>query len=388
MARALPRTLRKTLLRLAGKFPVVTVTGPRQSGKTTLCRAAFPRLPYENLEAPDVREHAAADPRGFLARFPAGAILDEVQRVPALLSYLLVHVDGRKGRCRFVLSGSQNFGLLGSVSQSLAGRTALLNLLPFSREELRAGKPAVGDPWATIFTGGYPAIHDRGVDPGDWLSSYAATYLERDVRQVLNVADLGAFQDFLRLAAGRSGQVLNLSALGADAGISHNTARSWLGVLEAGFIIHRLRPVHRNLKKRLTKNPKLHFVDSGLLCYLLGIRSPAELAQHPLRGAVFESWVVSEILKHRVHRGLPPDLHFYRDHKGVEVDLVLDTGRRLLGVEMKSGRTVASDAFAALLSFRSLAEADLALVHGGDQKYDRDGVSVVPWSEVDRMDLS
>ena len=394
MARPVRRTVRDHLLRLARKFPVVTVTGPRQSGKTTLCRGAFPDLPYATLEDPDTRAHATRDPRGFLAGFPAGAVLDEVQRVPDLLSYLQGIVDAAPRRARFVLSGSQHFGLLGSVTQSLAGRTALLNLMPFDRGEMRRVRGAAAlDLWETLFRGGYPAIHDRRASPGDWLAGYTATYLERDVRQVLNVGDLGAFQDFLRLCAGRAGQVLNLAALGADAGVSHTTARAWLTVLEAGFLVFRLRPLHRNLRKRITRAPKLAFWDSGLLCYLLGIRTPAELRIHSARGAVFECWVASEIAKHRLHRGIAADLHYFRDHRGTEVDAVLDTGTRIAAVESKSGATVPEDPIRVLRGFAATTaidprcpRAELFLVHGGEAAGTREGVRIVPWSAVDRID--
>jgi len=388
------RVLLDRVLAAARRFPVVTITGPRQSGKTTLARSAFPAKPYANLELPDVREFAASDPRGFLAQFPKGALLDEVQRVPDLLSYLQALVDEGLPNGAFVLTGSQHYGLLERVSQSLAGRTAVLYLLPLGLEEVRRFPSAPTDLFRVLHAGGYPRIYDRRLPAGEWLAAYTETYVERDVRQVLRLGDLGAFQTFLRLCAGRVGQLLNLSALGADGGVSHATARAWLSVLEAGFLVFRLPPFHRNLGKRLTKSPKLYFYDSGLLCYLLGIRRAEDLRLHPLRGPVFESWVVSEILKARVHRGLPPDLSFYRDHKGTEVDLVLETGIRLVAVEIKSGQTVASDAFASLEAFaHGAARARLApgriesvLVYGGDEGQRRTNATVLPWSRIDAVD--
>jgi uncharacterized protein len=387
----IPRVLETRLRELAGKFPIVTVTGPRQSGKTTLCRAVFPGKPYVSLEAPDIQEYARRDPRGFLAERNEGAVLDEVHRVPELLSYLQPLVDERPDRGRFVLTGSANFALLHSLGQSLAGRTALLELLPLSLEEIRRFPEPPDDLFTLLWRGSYPALYDRGLEAGDWYPSYVATYLERDVRAILSVGDLLAFQTFLRLCAGRTGQLLNFSALAADAGVTHNTARSWLSVLEAGYVAWRLPPFHSNLSKRLVKTPKLHFIDSGLACYLLGIRSADQLRDHPLRGAIFETWVASEILKSRVHRGLPPSLSFFRDRKGSEVDLVVEDGRALLAVETKSGQTVASDFFAGLESFMSMAAASHPprqpksfLVYGGAETQNRSLAEVVSWSDLDR----
>ncbi len=393
MKSVIPRTLEPKLRSLARQFPAVTVTGPRQSGKTTLCRTAFPDKPYVSLEAPDVRRYAIEDPRGFLSDYWDGAILDEVQRVPELPSYLQPVIDERPTPGRFVLTGSANLSLLQSVSQSLAGRAALLNLLPLSLDEIRRFPDPPDDLLVALWRGGYPAIFDRRPDPADWFSSYVATYVERDLRQLLNVGDLLAFQTFLRLCAGRSAHLLNLSALGADAGITHPTARAWISVLEASFIAFRLPPFHAGLTAQLVKTPKLHFYDSGLLCSLLGIRTPDHLREHPLRGAIFETWVVSEILKARAHRGLAPALSFFRDRKGAEVDVVLETGRGLVAVETKSARTVARDFFAGLEAFASRVGSGRrggplrqVLVYGGDDRQQRTGVTVLPWSMMDRYD--
>lgn len=385
------RVLERRLRSLARKFPVVTVTGPRQSGKTTLCRAVFPDKPYTSLEAPDVQEYARRDPRGFLHERRGGAVLDEVHRVPDLLSYLQPMVDDDPARGRFVLTGSANFSLLHALGQSLAGRTALLELFPLALEEVRRFPNSPREPWETIWRGSYPALYDRGLEPGDWYPSYVATFLERDVRSILRVGDLLAFQTFLRLAAGRVGQLVNLSSLGADAGITHATAKAWLSVLEAGYVAWRLPPFHANVSKRLVKSPKLHGLDAGLACWLLGIRSATQLADHPLRGAIFETWVASEVLKARVHRGLPPNLSFYRDRKGAEVDLVIEPAEDILAVETKSGRTVADDAFAGLRTFAAtLASARerrtvrSVVVFGGEEGQRRSAGRVLPWSEIDR----
>ena len=388
------RLLRGPLRRLARRHPVVTMTGPRQSGKSTLCRAAFPDKPYVSLEPPDQRDLARHDPRAFLARYPRGVVIDEVQRAPELLSYVQERVDRDLRPGQYILTGSQQLGLIEAVTQTLAGRTALLQLLPLNLTELRRFPRFPTDLWTLIWTGGYPRIYDRRLRADEWLSSYAATYVERDVRQLVNVGDLLTFQTFLRLCAGRVGQLVNLSALGADAGITHMTARAWLSVLEASFIAFRLPPLHRNLTKRLVKTPKLYFHDTGLLCWALGIRSAAQLDTHPLRGAIFECWVVSEIVKHHTHRGLAPRLSFFRDQKGHECDLVIEQGDRLTAVEIKSGQTVASDVFAAL----SHVVADLragphgpvpvapVVVHAGSDSHARTAAHQLSWQDIDSFD--
>jgi predicted AAA+ superfamily ATPase len=373
----------------AAESPVVAITGPRQSGKTTLCRACFPEKPYVSLEALDTRDYAASDPRGFLAQYRSGAILDEIQRVPSLLSYLQGEVDERPVPGRFGQTGSEHLGLSVAVSQSLAGRIALLHLLPPSLDELGRFGPLPRDVWTLLWTGGYPRIWDRGLDPAAWLADYAATYVQRDVRQVLNVTSLESFSTFLQLAAGRTSAEVNLSSLGGDAGITHPTARAWLSVLEASFIVHRLPAWHRNLRKRVVRSPKLHFLDTGLACHLLGITEPDQLRRHPLRGALFESWVASEVLKNRVHRGLPPRMFHYREIRRREIDLVVEEGSRLLLAEAKSTATVARDFFAPL---QELAEElsgqrpDLAvaprIVFGGDEGQRRQGIEVVPWGRL------
>jgi predicted AAA+ superfamily ATPase len=380
------------LRELSSRFPIVTVTGPRQSGKTTLCRATFPHLAYVSLEAPDIRSYALQDPRGFLASHRSGAILDEVQRAPELLSYLQTEVDERPETGRFVLTGSANFALLQSVSQSLAGRTALLNLLPLGLDELRSFGPLPDDLYEVLWRGSYPAIFDRGLEPGDWYRSYTGTYLERDVRQILNVGDLVAFQTFLRLAAGRTAQLLNLSGLGSDSGVTHGTVRSWVSVLEASFVAYRLPPLHSNLNKRIVNTPKLHFYDTGLVCYLLGIRSSDDLRTHPLRGAIFETWVAAEVLKAHCNRGVAPALSFFRNRKGQEVDLVLYRGRDRVAVETKSAQTVAGDFFAGLDTLERFTREEAArpwqkvVVYGGQERQARSRGLVLPWSEIDGFD--
>ncbi len=390
----IPRRIQPVLLDLARSFPVVTVTGPRQSGKTTLCRMAFPDKAYVSLEDPDQRRYARDDPRGFLAELSTGAVLDEVQRAPELPSYLQGLVDDDPTPGRFILTGSQDLGLRSQVSQSLAGRTALLTLLPLDLEERSALAPA-GDLWQALWEGGYPAIHDRGIPASRWLGAYVDTYVERDVRQLLAVGDLVAFQSFVELAATQTATLVNLSGLGGGVGVSHNTARSWLSVLEASYLVHRLTPLHRNLGKRIVKAPKLHFVDSGLACWLLGIRSPDALRRHPLRGSVMESWVVSEVRKAFLNRGLSPRLHHWRNHRGQEVDLVIDRGADLAALEVKSGATLHTSFFADLDRFEAIAREAVprptegvarVLVYGGDQAQRRTTAHVVPWREIQGHD--
>jgi predicted AAA+ superfamily ATPase len=359
---------------------VVAITGPRQSGKTTLARAFFADKPYVSLEDPVERDFAIEDPRGFLARFENGAVFDEAQRWPELFSYLQGMVDARRTPGQFVLTGSQQFGLLAGVSQSLAGRVGLTRLLPLAFDELpMASKPPNID--SIMLRGGYPLP----VLASDWFASYVATYIERDVRQVLNVQDMTAFQRFLRLCAGRSGQLLNLSGLAGETGISHSTARAWLSVLESSELVFLLPPYHRSFGKRLVKTPKLYFLDTGLACWLLGIRSPEVLALHPSRGALFETWVVAEFVKGRCNLGLPADLYFWRDNNGLEADLIFEIGTRLQPVEIKSGQTATRDYVkAGQASARFAGDEALTpwLIYGGNESYERSGVRMVGWRDI------
>jgi uncharacterized protein len=382
------------LLALARWYPVVAVTGPRQSGKTTLVRSAFAGKPYVSLEDPDVRDAASADPRGFLALYPEGAVLDEAQHTPQLFSYLQTRVDEDRHRGlsqgAWVLTGSQHFGLVASITQSLAGRVGLLHLLPLSLGELQDDQHAAADaPLAELLWRGlYPPVVDRGIPPAAWYGDYVATYVERDLRQLVNVRDLSPFRTFMRMCAARLGQTVNLSALAADCGIAANTAKAWLSILEASYLVFTLPQHHANFGKRLVKSPKLYFYDSGLAAWLAGVRSADELALSSMRGPLFETWAIGEVLKARSNHRLTPTLHYWRDRLGVEVDLLLDHGDTLTPVEFKAGQTVAADWAGSLNRYRALATqrgngqpgiAPAQLVYGGDEPRTRSGVDVTPW---------
>jgi len=383
----IPRTLEPILKELAGQYPVVTVTGPRQSGKTTLCRAVFPDKPYVNLERPDVRDFAVSDPRGFLASHAGGAILDEIQRVPQLISYLQPLVDERKQPGQFILTGSQQFEVMTTITQSLAGRTALLKLLPLSIEEL-AGVGIRPESDQLLLTGFYPRIYDAGINPTQALGDYLETYVERDIRQLIAIKDLTLFERFVRLCAGRVGQLINLQSLGNDVGISHTTARSWLTLLEAGYVVFQLRPWHANISKRQIKTSKLYFYDVGLASYLLGIEKESHVNRHPLRGNLFENMVVIEALKYRYHRGRRSNLYFWRDARGNEVDLLMENGADIAAVEIKSGATISSDYFKGLRTLNSRLSSPAsacALVYDGQERQQRSDVTV--WRTMDVSEM-
>lgn len=385
-----PRHILPVLLDRARRQPVVTITGPRQSGKTTLCRQAFPKLTYTNLERPDTREFARTDPRAFLASLGERAIIDEIQRVPELLSWIQVEVDERPLPGRFILTGSHQFELARQIAQSLAGRTALLRLLPLSIAELNdAANLGIGNlsTEQLLHRGGYPRIHADALDPAMALADYFETYVQRDLRELVQLRHLGEFERFVRLAAGRVGQVLNLQSLAADVGVSGHTAREWINLLEASFIVFRLPPWFANIGKRLIKSPKLYFYDVGLAAWLVGIRQPEHLPAHPLRGHLFENLAVLEVLKTYANAGERPDLHFFRDSAGIEADLVLEQAGKLTLIEIKSARTVASDAMRNVQSIRKglgARTAWSALLYDGDEAQRRSDFDVVPLRQVQR----
>lgn len=384
----IPRTVEKYVRELLKGFPIITITGPRQSGKTTLARAIFADKPYASLEDPDVRLAALDDPRSFLARFPDGAVLDEVQRCPHLFSYLQTLVDGDGRMGLFILTGSQQFGLISEITQSLAGRTAFVELLPFSLAELQHVEKLPADVDHLLHIGCYPPIHDREVPPRAWLTAYVTAYIERDVRQITHVQDLETFQRFVRLCAGRTGQLLNLTSLATECGITHNTAKAWISVLEASYLVFLLRPHHANFNKRLVKTPKLYFYDTGLVAWLLGIQTEEQLVTHPLRGNIFETLILSELMKNTFNRGEKPTLFFWRDSSGNEVDVIIEQGAHLIPVEIKSGRTLTRDSFAGIEKWTALAGQKAlrpTLVYGGDDNYSHKGVRVLGWRDVKKI---
>ncbi len=379
------RQAKVVLLELAKGYPILAITGPRQAGKTTLAQSTFPDKRYVSLEDPDEREFADQDPRGFLARFPDGAILDEAQRCPNLFSYLQTRVDTEKRMGLFVLTGSQQFGLMSNITQTLAGRVGLIQLLPFSLQELQTANYPLLSLDAMLWRGLYPPIYDRNMAPEKWFANYVMTYIERDVRQIVEVQNLSLFQRFIKMCAARVGQLINLSSLATDCGVSHNTIRSWLSVLEAGYIVFLLQPHHQNFGKRLVKTPKLYFHDAGLAAFLLGIRDAEHLSIHSARGALFENFVVSELLKQRYNQGLASNLYFWRNNTGDEVDVVIEYGEKLMPMEIKSGQTFNADYLTNINKWMKIAgDSALApkLVYGGSDNMMRNGVEIRSWRQV------
>ena len=363
------RKLQQKMLSLAEKFQVITLTGPRQSGKTTLVQATFPPLPYVSLEEPDIRQIALTDPRGFLANYTEGAVLDEVQHAPELFSYIQSLVDGDRN-IQFVLTGSSNFLLMEKISQTLAGRTAILHLLPFSIAELKPNIPAFERYESLIYKGQYPRIYDRDIAPTDFYPSYIQTYVEKDVRLMKNIGDINTFIRFVQLCAGRTGQLVNYAGLASDAGISPNTAKAWLSILESSYIVYQLAPYHRNFNKRIVKSSKLYFYDTGLACSLLGIRDEEQVALHYMKGALFENLVINEFIKASIHRGEKPAIYFWQDNQGKEIDCLLVDGEKALPIEIKAGKTMNNSYFTNLQYWRKLSGApddSGHVVYGGEQ---------------------
>ena len=373
-----------TLLELAKGYPVLAITGPRQAGKTTLAQSTFPDKRYVSLEDPDTRAFAQDDPRGFLARLPDGAILDEVQRCLPLFSYLQTRVDANRRMAEFVLTGSQQFGLLSTITQTLAGRVGLVQLLPFSLQELGSGPLTVPSLDELLWRGLYPPIHDRQLAPERWFANYVMTYVERDVRQLIEVQNLSLFQRFLKMCAARCGQLLNMTSLANDCGVTHKTIGAWLSVLEAGYVIFLLQPHHKNFGKRLVKTPKLYFLDTGLCAWLLGITSERDMQSHYARGALFETWAVTEALKWRAVRGNAQPLYFWRDNIGNEVDLLLEQDAGITLVEVKSGQTFQADWLKSLKTVqRHMSQPTRnAVLYGGDLSTGRTDAELVGWRDL------
>lgn len=381
----IPRTAQGILEKLATQFKIVAVVGPRQAGKSTLVRNTFPGHLYQSLEDPDVREFATTDPRRFLTQNEQPMIIDEAQRCPDLFSYLQGIVDDQRRPGRYILTGSQHFGLLDGIRQSLAGRVATLTLLPFSHLELRGLQSAPRTLDDLLFQGMYPPIYDQEIDSVWWHKSYIETYVQRDVRNMIQVRDMAQFQHFLKLCAGSAGRAVNLSELGAECGISHPTAKAWIGILEAAFILFQLPPYHTNFRKRLRKTPRLYFYDTGLAARLMGIESSHHLSTHPERGFLFENWIVAEAMKAFHHRFVEPSLYYWRSQGGLEIDLLVEHGQRLYPCECKSGATVRTEWLRPLDEWRQLAgdQAERAvLFYGGDTRTVRTAAEIIPWHQA------
>ncbi|MCC7467034.1 MAG: ATP-binding protein [Saprospiraceae bacterium] len=381
----IPRLLSEKMRNLAEKMPVISLTGPRQSGKTVLVRNVFPDFRYVNLEHLEVRQFAQQDPLGFIRSLPKGVVIDEAQYAPDIFSYIQVVVDETRRNGEFILTGSQNFQLSARISQSLAGRAANLYLLPFSTEELGKTGLSPQDFETLLFKGAYPRIYDQQVSPGDFYPSYIENYVERDVRQLLNVADLGKFQLFIRLCASRIGQMFNQSAISVEAGVDANTIKRWFSILETSFITFKLPPYFKNYNKRLTKTPKVYFYDTGLACALLGIRTREQLEGHFLKGPLFENFIIVETLKQYFHRGIRPQCYYWRDNTGHEIDLLVEDGGKIIPVEIKSGRTIQPDFFKNLEFFNSISGNQPGLGHviyGGDAFQKRTNGMVAGWKEM------
>ncbi len=376
-----------TLLELARQFKCVGVIGPRQSGKTTLVRSVFPEKPYVNLENLDLRKYAIEDTRGFLSQYREGAIIDEAQRVPELFSYLQQILDDRGEPGQFVLTGSNNFMLQENISQSLAGRIGLLTLLPFTLKEAGIKKSTPIN--EILFKGLYPPIYDKKIDPKIWYANYTVTYVERDVRLIKNITNFSAFERFIKLCAGRCGQLLNLNNLAVETGVDSKTIASWIGILEMSYILFRLYPHHQNYNKRVVKMPKIYFYDTGLAVSLLGIEKAEQLALHPFRGSLFENLIVAELLKQRLNKGVRSNLSFWRDNVGHEIDIIMQTGDILTPLEIKSGQTVTDEYFKGLRYWEKMSHSKKGyIIYGGHNKQTRiSGIEVVPYYEVERLQL-
>jgi predicted AAA+ superfamily ATPase len=373
---------------LAKKMPALALTGPRQSGKTTLLKMAFPKYDYVNLEHPPTRILALNDPEQFLAQHNKGVIIDEVQRAPELFSYLQVNIDKQKKMGQYILSGSQNFSLLENISQSLAGRVLLFNLLPFSYSEMHSGNLKIKNVELLIFKGSYPAIYDRKIAPEIYYPSYLNTYVERDVRTLVNVHDLSLFEKFIKLLSGRIGQLINFNEIGNALGLDQKTIKKWLTVLETSFIVYLVQPHHNNFNKRLVKTPKLYFYDTGLACSLLGIDNEKQLTNHWAKGALFENLMINELLKERTNKGIKPQLYFWRDNHGNEVDLLIQEKGKIKAIEIKSSQTYHTDFFKGLNYYTALSgikKSDCFLIYAGENELKTSNGELINWKNIERV---
>jgi predicted AAA+ superfamily ATPase len=381
------REMADELRRLVKEYPVVTITGPRQAGKTTLSRHVLNDYAYSNLEVPETREIAEKDPRAYLGSFKGNVIIDEIQRVPGLLSYIQAGVDEEKINGRYVLTGSHQLQLREAITQSLAGRTALLHLLPLSISELAGSGIEYGDFEEYCFKGLFPRLYEQGLRPATMFSNYYQTYVERDVRQLIQLKDASLFEKMIKLLAGRTGQLIDYSSLANDVGVDSKTIRNWLSLLEASFVVFKLPPYFENFGKRVIKAPKYYFTDVGLLCYLLGIRKPGQISRDPLVGGIFENLVVLECLKQQLNRGEAPDLYFFRDSDGNEVDLLFPDGRNLTAIEIKSAQTFSMKQLKGIRRIRALSQDvhQAYLVYTGEFHQLSDGVTALPFHRASEV---
>lgn len=365
-------------------YPVITVTGPRQSGKTTLVKSTFKDLPYISLETLTVRNRAIEDPLLFLKNFPKGAVLDEVQKAPELFSYIQDIVDNND-KIRFVLTGSQNFLMLENISQSLAGRTAIVKLLPFSMKEIKNTLFEIDDVYEYIYQGSYPRLYDKKIPASRYYSDYIATYIERDVRSIKYIENLTTFNLFIKLCAGRVGQLLNINSLASDTGITFNTAKKWLSVLKTSYILYTVEPYHKNYKKRLVKSSKLFFYDTGIVCNLLNIRSAKQLETHYMRGNIFENFIINELIKNGLNQGENTNLYFWRDNHGKEIGCIIEQAEKILAIEIKSGMTYNSDFFKNIIHWNKISKTAVEnnyVVYGGADSFQTKHGSLIRWKDI------
>lgn len=380
------RNIENEIKTLFLEFPIVAILGPRQSGKTTLSKMLFSDFKYISFEDIDNREFAKEDPRGFLSKYNYQVIFDEIQRVPDLISYIQTHVDNENKNGQFIMTGSHNFLLMEKISQSLAGRIGIAKLLPFSVEELSKIKELTIE--EILFSGCYPRIYDKNIRPATFYKNYISTYIEKDVRLLKNIEKRDVFIKFIKVLAGRTGQILNSSTISEDCGISHNTVKEWISILETSYIIHRLLPFHKNYNKRLIKNPKIYFTDPGLVCNLLGIKSPKELDLHYLKGNIFETFIVNEMLKENLNAGDIYNMYFWRDNHRKEIDLILEYGGNIYGMEIKSGKTIQQNFFDGLRYWIKLTNSkpeNNFLIYGGTDNYSRNDFNVIGWNSIRRI---
>lgn len=380
------RKLSEKLLYYAGKYPVVSITGPRQSGKTTLAKATFPDYEYITLEDIDTRNIAINDPKALLETKAKGLIIDEIQRVPELFSYIQGIVDKTNNSGQFIITGSQNFLLMQNISQTLAGRIAILKLLPFSLEELKNSAYFPDDFVSAVYNGLYPRIYDKDIPANDFYPFYIQTYVERDVKLVKNINNHNAFISFIKVCAGRTGQLLNITELANTCGITQITAKSWLSILEASYIIYFLKPYHKNYNKRIVKMPKLYFYDTGLASSILGIKSEKQLTTHFLYGSLFENFIINEFYKHLYNNSITLELYFWRDKNAKEIDLIIDSNDEIIPIEIKAGKTFNFDFLKNLLYWNKLTnnkKENNIVIYGGNKSYKATDVNIINWQDLD-----